>query len=484
MHLELSGATPSFIFKGDQLQLIASLPHSLTHDIPLQVTAHVEGNPHSLLPPSAYEVLNPEALVVRTSTRSSPTIHVRLPESSGLSSVVIQLSAVGEFSSRITPVATTPMRVVVYRLEICNESELQALWYKDGPGGKKNQLTLTLRLVDSTGNPIYKPGLRLQLQLYYEDGSKVAKQSILKIQPGQNMFLGSDGCATIKYRIESCSKNHGHKMFYVGISPDYAHDPTINDISHPRSPSVLVKSKITEENLEKKLRKHSEVEEKSRQIGDEMLCPGSKRRRMNDNDTDTDSECCLHNYPNEHCSIASHKNYDDLVGFVYKTADSLQLLKANIGDARQLDIVNQMLHSCESLGLPVSSSFQSLLFTPPRAASHLMEFEQVGHLSLRPDPLTTKPNGVIPFDCSYSEGSGRNSSSFTVDNMPTQHKHKVLAEDNILPWLAPSREVSISLKDWDEMLDIMDNSSDDIIADIMDNSSDDIIADASQSHTI
>jgi hypothetical protein len=365
------------------------------------------------------------------------------------------------------------MRVVLYRLEICNESELQALWYKDGPGGKKNQLTLTLRLVDSTGNPIYKPGLRLQLQLYYEDGSKVAKQSILKIQPGQNMFLGSDGCATIKYRIESCSKNHGHKMFYVGISPDYAHDPTINDISHPRSPSVLVKSKITEENLEKKLRKHSEVEEKSRQIGDEMLCPGSKRRRMNDNDTDTDSECCLHNYPNEHCSIGSHKNYDDLVGFVYKTADSLQLLKANIGDARQLDIVNQMLRSCESLGLPVSSSFQSLPSTPPPGASHLMEFDQVVHLSPCPDPLTTKPNDVIPFDGNYRQGSGRNSSSSTV-NMPTQDKHKVLAEDSILPWLAPSRESSISQIDWDVMM----------FDCFMENSSDENIADASQSRTI
>jgi hypothetical protein len=245
-------------------------------------------------------------------------------------------------------------------------------------------------------------------------------------------------------------------MFYVGISPDYAHDPTINDISHPRSPSVLVKSKITEENLEKKMRKHSEVEEKSRQIGDEMLCPGSKRRRMSDGDTDTDSECCLHNYPNEQCSIASHKNYDDLVGFVHKTAINLQLLKANIGDARQLDIVNQMLHSCESLGLPVSSSFQSLLFTPPRAASHFMELDQVGHLSLRPDPLTTKPNGVIPFDGSYSQGSGRNSSSFTVDNMPTQNKHKVLAEDNSFFGPPPSRESPLSPTDWDEVIGDLD----------------------------
>jgi hypothetical protein len=355
---------------------------------------HHEGNPQSLLPDKAYLILNQSKdLVICGTTGTSPIIQVQLLQSTGFSNAVLKIYAVEDSLSHVAAAVSHPFRVVNYRLEIYNEDRINSLWFKDD-GGKNNQIALMVRLVDATGSVISRPNLCFQLQLYYDDGEKVENQEILKIQPGQNMFLGENGLATFKFRIESVSKNHGHKMFCVEVRPDSAHDPSVNDISHPRSPMMLVKSKITKDNLKKKVKKQINWEKKSLEISNTLLHGGCKKRKI----TTSAKIYPLPKHPVDH-----HINIDQ---FLQEMSHDLRLLKSNLGDSSCGAVVDCLIQRCELFSnstaitttppVPHSRSDVSSLYSPEEATQSLtcLAFRQNG--SHAPDPFSSLPLLVYP----------------------------------------------------------------------------------------
>jgi hypothetical protein len=245
-------------------------------DVAFNICLQYVDDPHSNLA-SDVEILNPSAQVVCGKTGVSPTLQIKfLTSCCSIRPYVLTLFPAQERS--IVPSSSSHIQVVSYRMSISNEQDIVTPWFKD-EGGKGNQIVLNAALINSHGNTVTtRPGMKLKATLFYDDDEKVANQNILKISADTKMFLGGDGQATIKCRVEEISGNHDNRRFKVMVSPDTIHNPANNDVSYIFTPEILVKSKISKKNREERLRKQQEQQQEEEGGGGVQRSVGSKRK--------------------------------------------------------------------------------------------------------------------------------------------------------------------------------------------------------------
>ena len=355
-----NGKQPSSVFKDSEMNFTASIRSKnkskatgsdVGVDIPFEVRMHFEDSPHQLFSSGKYfEVSNKNQndLVVNGETGESPIIKIKMLRCSGKKNVVLQACPVGDITSApslsITPVSTRPMRVVRYRLVISNALDIKRIWFRD-MGGKDNHIAVKVRLVNSIGETVTtRHGVLLNLQLCYENGDVVSNQDILNIHPGQNMFLGKDGGATIMFRIECVSSKHERKLFSVAVHADNIPEDIIttngdddyddDDIMFARSPAILVRSKITNENLQKKVKKQQKIEEKMNCVSNAFQCAGGKRKYGNVSPNTTTTE---------------NISMEPLKSFAIDAAQTLWSLQDQLQDSSHKAAVEQILAKYEAL---------------------------------------------------------------------------------------------------------------------------------------
>ena len=175
------------------------------------------------------DVMNPEGMCVGPSGRS-PVIRVRFLQCTGPQEVVLFLKPEIRTPSNISFPSysiSKPMRVVLYRTIITNESEIPTLWYNrynryNWEGGMKNQIRIKVRIVNSKGQPVTGQAVKLQCRLFYDNGEEVEDQTVLVIQASEtrNCFTNPDtGEATINCRIHALTSKHRNHRFQVKVFP-------------------------------------------------------------------------------------------------------------------------------------------------------------------------------------------------------------------------------------------------------------------------
>ena len=189
----------------------------------------------------------------------------------------------------IAPAEASLQQVVRHRFEIVNkfhQQDVPAVYFKD-EGGQKNTINLLVQLVDELGRKVEdRPGVKVKPLLCYESGEKVADQSILKICEGSSLFLGEQGQAVIRCQIRDISQHHGHQKFKVLVAADSLEDK-VGDMSSVSSPGILVRTKISAKNRQKRLAEQDDEGIKSlikTKENEALLNISSKRKRKNSED--------------------------------------------------------------------------------------------------------------------------------------------------------------------------------------------------------
>ena len=257
-------------------------------EVPFRICLQYSDDTNSILDKRSFEILNPSAQVICAKTGKSPIIQVRLlTTSSHKRDFVLRVFPNGAngANAAIAPDSSKPMQVVRHRVEIWNEDKIQTVWFKD-EGGKSNQIILQCRLVNASGHTVTnRTGIRLKCTLYYEDGDIVGDQKILKISNDTNLYLGPDGLATIRCQIKQISQTHDCRKFRVRVSADTLRtsaNSDVSDISYQETPDILVKSKISKKNREKKLLLKEHQERGSVLLPPAGDRPTSKKRKCSD----------------------------------------------------------------------------------------------------------------------------------------------------------------------------------------------------------
>lgn len=362
-------------------------------EVPFHIYLQHSDDPHSVLDSQSIEVMNPSSQVINAKTGKSPVIQIRLltPSRENRDFVLTVCPRVSKgVNASISPCHSSPMQVVRHRILISNEDQIDTVWFKD-EGGKSNQITLSVKLVNAQGHLVTnRSGLKLKCLLFYEDGGMVADQSILKISNDTSMFLGSDGSATIRYQIKQISQNHDNRKFKVMVTPDTLHNTSSSDISHHFTPNILVKSKISKANRQKMMEKQQRQEREAAKamckdgltLSPEVCFSAKKKRKISGDGIGQVGDRVRTISP-ANMTDKLNEGEEGLLQFCDMAVRSLQRLQ------------RQLMTSCLSSSSPFSSASSSLTIIEEILAYH----QSLG----LPLPQQSPSPQHVPFDEAYEQ---------------------------------------------------------------------------------
>jgi len=261
LFLKISSPLHQFPFVGSTLEVTAALCSDsgkvvTGHDVHFHLSLLYSDDEEESFTDPLLEVLNPQSQRISSVTGKSGVIRIRLLQCTHPDRDVFLCLAPSQTSSHlVTPFTSRPMRVVRYQMELCNIEEVPSVWFKD-EGGKANQIVLRVRLVDGGGSTVLsRAGLRVHCVLLYEDEEVVASQEVLDVSPDSHLYLSAEGVATIRCRITEISGNHNFRKFKILVATDTQSGSNGVDVSYCCTPSILVKSKISKKNRERRMQK-------------------------------------------------------------------------------------------------------------------------------------------------------------------------------------------------------------------------------------
>jgi len=157
-----------------------------------------------------------------------------------------------------TYVKTGGVFVINHALKLADDLEWPEEWYKD-EGGRDKCIAVGVELRDASGKVVTTRKVPLKVMLFYQTGTPVGRQDILKLNTGSTTggVSGSDasasagmhaggggggsnggstlcvvnGHAEVKARIDEVSRSHQGWGFMLRIGPDVAKYPLDNDVS-------------------------------------------------------------------------------------------------------------------------------------------------------------------------------------------------------------------------------------------------------------
>jgi hypothetical protein len=118
---------------------------------------------------------------------------------------------------------------------------IPTIFYRDK---KSNYFDCTVSARDENGELVRKD-LPLEAYLLYDNGEKVANQSILKCGKTDQLRIShmNNFMCRLKLRIDASSYRHKRRKFMVKVCVDTKTDPSASDISPATTPPILVMSK-------------------------------------------------------------------------------------------------------------------------------------------------------------------------------------------------------------------------------------------------
>lgn len=150
-----------------------------------------------------------------------------------------------------TFVRTEGVFVINHALKLAYNLDWPEEWYKD-EGGRDKCITAGVELQDANGQIVTTRRVPLKVTLFYQTGTLVGRQDILKLGVGSGDGVGGlggsnslcvvNGAAEVKARIDEVSRSHQGWAFKLRIGPDVANHPLDNDVSAVMMPSILVQS--------------------------------------------------------------------------------------------------------------------------------------------------------------------------------------------------------------------------------------------------
>jgi hypothetical protein len=143
----------------------------------------------------------------------------------------------------LTPVATSTVSLVNYKIFVAKGSDWADVFYKD-EGGRDNSMEVVAGAYDRN-RKVLRERIPLRLELCYVNGGvpvPVSNQDILRVicPESKLQIQKTTGTVKIRFRVEDVSKNHQGQDFVLMISPKGGE---FNDIAPGISPAVTIRSK-------------------------------------------------------------------------------------------------------------------------------------------------------------------------------------------------------------------------------------------------
>jgi len=161
-----------------------------------------------------------------------------------------------------TFVRTEGVFVINHALKLAYNLDWPEEWYKD-EGGRDKCITAGVELQDANGQIVTTRRVPLKVTLFYQTGTPVGRQDILKLGVGSgdgaagggglggglggngsgssnNSLCVVNGIAEVKARIDEVSRSHQGWAFKLRIGPDVANHPLDNDVSAVMRPSMIL----------------------------------------------------------------------------------------------------------------------------------------------------------------------------------------------------------------------------------------------------
>jgi len=165
----------------------------------------------------------------------------------------VEITAISGRGEEIIPVMTKGILVVKHRLIITSarDQPIPTIWYKD-VGGREHTIDMAVTLVNAQDALVTGRVVPLKLFLTYENGQKVPRQDILRINQDSKLMVDETGKTVIRFRIEEVSRCHQRQHFCIRVLPDTENYPLTSDVSPAITPvAIEVRSKV---NPDKKIR--------------------------------------------------------------------------------------------------------------------------------------------------------------------------------------------------------------------------------------
>eukprot|EP00750_Incisomonas_marina_P033076 INCI955.1.p1 GENE.INCI955.1~~INCI955.1.p1 ORF type:complete len:716 (+),score=111.80 INCI955.1:276-2423(+) len=167
-------------------------------------------------------------------------------DSGGVASSTVETGSGSPGTGPLLKPVTSPS-VLVVRRRLVVLTKLPEKWYKD-QGGREKHMCVTVEMRDGDNQPVCPNSpVPLEVRVGYEHSDELADNRILLLM-GENAQqppeIGTDGRATIRFRIQEVSSGHRRQRFCLVVGPDIEKSPLNADIASARSSAVDVRSKV------------------------------------------------------------------------------------------------------------------------------------------------------------------------------------------------------------------------------------------------